>query len=177
MTVFNEIQIAKQIPDLPFSPKALRYDDKFKTGFLIIQPYIQDLVSFECKNEDDFVNYCKQFNFMLDRLFDIKLVHCDVHKGNLMLNTKNKTIYLLDYGISKFVNRENKIDYLARPGTFYKTMNDGNKVIRRYDDAYSFVCESERMGIPESWKTNEPFLQIERKIGRLYVDIVIDEEQ
>lgn len=122
-------------------------------------------------NKNDFIKISLEYVKVLDELNEIKLVHSDIHAGNLMLDDNNN-LYLLDFGISRFINKDNKVDYLARPGTFYRE----NGVIRRYDDAYSFICLLDKLNIPKDWKKEYCYIEIKRRIDRCCNDIIMVKE-
>ncbi len=172
LTVFNEICVSEDLPAYSFVPKTLFTDKSFNGGFLLVQERLFHLINLEFKTEKHFDNVCVQFNNILDCFNTIALVHCDVHRGNLMIDKRSGRLFLLDFGISKFANKNNMVDYLARPGTFYQHFTKNNCLFRKYDDAYSFVKETERMNVPPSWKECLSYQKICTKVGRNTIDIV-----
>lgn len=163
-TVHNEYLTLSQIPSgtFDFSPNLLigKADFDENTTMLAVE-FIEGLQKFTCPTEKStFENLCKQFLHILDVLESQKLVHADVHKGNLML-CDNK-LYLLDYGISMFMNQRNDINYVARPGTFYKIVEDG----RIYDDAYSFTKLIDEIQTEYSIDNSEALRSIYQRIEK-----------
>lgn len=136
-TIYNEYVTLSKLPHetFDFSPNMLIGQEEFdeNTTMLAVE-FIEGLEKFSCPADlISFEDLCNQFLHILDVLQSQKLVHADIHKGNLML-CGNK-LYLLDYGISMFTDQGNAINYVARPGTYYRTVEEG----RIYDDAYSFI--------------------------------------
>ena len=174
LTVLNEIEISSRRPEFEFSPKTYFIDQNFNDGYLIIQEKKHNLKKLYFKDFVHFQFICRQVNKILDELFTIGLVHCDIHRGNLLLDNKTSRVYLLDYGISRFIDVPNKIDYVARPGTYYRVYKKGNKTIRIYDDAYSFVKTTENLSIQKEWENCSDFQEIKKKIDRLFVEIEVE---
>lgn len=172
LTVFNEICISEDMPTYTFVPKTLFADKSFNGGFLLIQEQLFNLVPLQFRTAEEFNNICEQFDNILDCFSSISLVHCDIHKGNLMISKRDNRLFLLDFGISKFAQKNNLIDYIARPGTFYKRFEYKNQVLRKYDDAYSFIKEIERMNVPDSWKNCSNYQRICDKVGKNTIVIV-----
>lgn len=136
-TVHNEFVTLSKLPVevCDFSPNLMIGQENFdeNTTMLAVE-FIEGLQKFTCPTDiEKFNDLCEQFIHILDVLEAQNLVHADIHKGNLML-CEDK-LYLLDYGISMFKEQGNNINYVARPGTFYRTVEDS----RIYDDAYSFT--------------------------------------
>lgn len=168
-TVENEYLFGKNLKqvELKFSPRFITGDNFFddNTTMLAIE-YLDGLHKFSAPvSVEKFANLCKQFNDILDELFENNIVHADIHKGNLM--TQNEKLVLMDYGISMKKDIGNKIDYKARPGTFYRD-NCGK---RTYDDAFSFVEMINRLGLPEKYLNVKEYKDIVSKIGRNYINI------
>ena len=163
VTVKNEYEIMKSRKDkFFFSPSFIDGCDNFKkSAVMLAVSYIDGLESFVIPNTtEQFDNICKQFIVILNTLRRNNIIHADIHKGNLM--TQNGKLILLDYGISRRLdNSENRIDYIARPGTFYQEI-DG---IRIYDDAYSFIQLLNTLGLPDSFKSTFSYKQIQNMIG------------
>lgn len=145
-TIFNEISVAEQLAEknIRFISKVMASDTNFAGGKqMLATEFIRGLhpISKESVYNDveivtapQLIDCCKQMLKILDTLESLQLVHADIHKGNLMLDD-NDNLILLDFGISKFLNRENDVNYSLRPGTFYRELAEG----RIYDDAYSFL--------------------------------------
>lgn len=170
MTVLNEIYIAEQKMQLDFSPKIYLTDRNFNgNSFLIVQEFIGGLSElYKTKEYKIFEMWCAEFNQISDILLKYKIVHNDVHKGNLLVRKKDNRLFLLDYGISAVLPDNKIIDYKARPGTFYKQTNENGVEIRIYDDAYSFVQEMHRLQFDKEWfDKSKQFKEIEKKVGRL----------
>lgn len=136
-TVRNEYLTLSKLPKdvIDFSPKILIGKENFDTNTTMLAvEFIEGLEKFTLpKDISTFENLCEQFIHILKVLESQNLVHADIHRGNLMLH--NNKLILLDYGISMFKYERNDIDYVARPGTYYRIAED----YRIYDDAYSFT--------------------------------------
>lgn len=164
-SVQNEIEIQTILSEKKYrwTPTCIISNKKFygNKSILVVE-YEEGLRRFQLpSSEKEFDLICSEFVEILDALNEIGLVHSDIHAGNLMID-ELKNLYVLDFGISRFVDKENGVDYIARPGTFYQKI--GN--IRRYDDAYSFVCLMERLKLPEQWKSLHYYKEIEKRINR-----------
>lgn len=145
-TISNEIFVAEQLQgkEPTFISKIITFDRFFTgskqmlaTGFVNgLHPISKESVynNVESVSANKLVKYCKQMLEILGSLETLQLVHADIHKGNLMLDA-NDNLVLLDFGISKFLNKENDVQYRFRPGTFFREKNG----LRIYDDAFSFV--------------------------------------
>lgn len=163
-TVKNELEILSQTgtDGMDFSPRLLIGAGAFaeNTAMLAVE-YKDDLMPIQTiDTEADFEEVCRQFVDILDGLKKAGIVHGDIHKGNMMLH-KGKLL-LLDYGISKIGDKPNGINYLHRPGTFYReTMG-----VRVYDDAYSFLKMVEKMDLPEEYMDNQYIQQIRSRVDR-----------
>ena len=121
-TVKNELEVLRHegMDTIAFSPKLLTGIGAFaeNTAMLAVE-YKDDLNPLQViSTKTGFADVCRQFVEILDGLENLGIVHGDIHKGNLMLH-KGKLL-LLDYGISKICNKPNGINYLHRPGTFYR---------------------------------------------------------
>ena len=133
---------------------------------MVAVEYLEGLQKFTVPTSiEEFSNLCVQFNYILDVLLKNDIVHADIHKGNLM--TQNGKLILMDYGISMKKSSGNKIDYNARPGTFYR----GNLKNRIYDDAFSFVEMIQELNLPDAFISVDEFQKIVSKIGRNYVNV------
>jgi hypothetical protein len=75
---------------------------------------------------------------------------------------KGDELMLIDFGISYSENLENTVNYVARPGTYYKETENGT---RFYDDAYSFVKMIEKLSPPATFLQSEQYLKIVERIG------------
>ena len=145
-TIGNEIAVAEQLLDkkLNYISKVITFDKTFACNKqMLVTTFTNGLhpISKESIYDDveqvhasELVKYCKQMYNILLSLEELQLVHADIHKGNLMLDI-NDNLILLDFGISKFLDKENDVKYDCRPGTFYRQTPEG----RVYDDAYSFL--------------------------------------
>ena len=164
-SVQNEIEIQTVLSkkEYDWTPTCIMAEKNFcKNMSVLIVKYEKGLRKFELPStKEAFNKLCLKFVRILDDLYAIKVVHSDIHAGNLMLDLDNN-LHLLDFGISKFIDMGNDVNYLARPGTFYR--NTKNK--RIYDDAYSFVCLMDRIGLPTEWKDEAYYLEIKKRINR-----------
>lgn len=145
-TIGNEIFVAEKLigRDVPFIPKIISFDKNFdKDKQMLATSFVKGLhpISRESVYNDvetvsgnKLIEYCAQMLNILQSLEALQLVHADIHKGNLVLDDRDRLI-LLDFGISKFLNVDNNVQYGCRPGTFFKDTACG----RVYDDAYSFI--------------------------------------
>ena len=168
-TVENECLFGEQFShaELTFSPNFLIGDSSFDTNTTMVAvEYLEGLQKFTVPTSiEEFSNLCVQFNYILDVLLKNDIVHADIHKGNLM--TQNGKLILMDYGISMKKSSGNKIDYNARPGTFYRE----NLKNRIYDDAFSFVEMIQELNLPDAFISVDEFQKIVSKIGRNYVNV------
>lgn len=170
LTTQNEIEIYKRLKDINwnFIPKCKFYDSNFESDdtVLLANEYIDGLRNIDLQ-ESNIQHICLAFDRILDSMYDVGLVHADIHKGNLMLD-KDDNIVLMDFGISCFPSIGNNVDYINRPGTFYRHNNDE---IRIYDDAFSFLEMLEKMGIDSDMKKNEYYSIVAKKVDRLTLNI------
>lgn len=174
LTLLNEIELAAYIKDydLPFVSKTYCYDYHFSdnTAFLASE-YSENLKPFNSISDNILLNELfKQYNYILEKLEEIGIVHADIHENNLMINNSNN-LTLIDFGISIIKGKNTKIDYIARPGTFYKTSDDGKK--RIYDDAYSFIKMCERCYPDKNLQYNEEYKKIADRIGKNTAIIIL----
>lgn len=164
-TVFNECAILGRMCEeaLGFSPRLLLGTDTFaENTAMVALEYIEGLKPLSpIGSKADFEDICKQFVSILSSLEQIEIVHGDIHKGNLML--ANGKLILMDYGIAKSPNGENSINYLHRPGTFYRE-SMGTRV---YDDAYSFLKMVENMAIPAEYINNRYMQEIIKRVDKV----------
>ena len=174
-TLRNEIAFAEYLQDRTpsFVCDAVLWDKTFAQDTLMLSiAYIEGLSSLKLPQTlEEFQVMCDAFLQMLDQLNDLQIVHADIHKNNLMLSSKGDLV-LLDFGISVIRERENGIDYVARPGTFYKTRREDQRI---YDDAWSFLRQLDALGVPESWKQTENYRRIEEAVGRNQIVVRLEE--
>ncbi len=145
-TIENELFVAKNLigKKFTFISKIICIDSSFDGNKKMLatiftkglHPLSKESIyhDVETVRAESLLDYCRQMRNILQQLEKIKLVHADIHKGNLMLD-ENDHLILLDFGISKFLDKGNNVDYISRPGTFYRNTSGG----RIYDDAYSFI--------------------------------------
>ena len=133
-----------------------------ESTMMLAMPFETGLASYSLPDtREEFETQCRDFLAVLAALEQLQVIHGDIHKNNLMLNSHKQPV-LLDYGISMIKGQENKVDYRARPGTFYTETEQG---VRTYDDAYSFVMMLEQLGVPENWKDTPSYVQIKNRVG------------
>ena len=163
-TVKNEIKFAEYLKEtsFPFVMQTVATDSNFNGGFdMLAMEFCDGLKAFSLPEDTlGFEALCDQFLTILDGLQSVKMVHADIHKNNLML--KDDRLMLIDFGISYSENMENTVNYVARPGTYYKEFD--NKT-RFYDDAYSFVKMIEKLSPPASFLEGEKYLKIVERVG------------
>ncbi len=162
-TVKNECLVLENYKNhsFRFSPQYIKGNLAFDNDTVMIAvSYIEGLSKFEMpKTLSEFEGICSQFIEILNVLEDADLVHADIHKGNLTL--KNQKLYLMDYGISIIKSKGNEVDYISRPGTFYKLIEN----TRIYDDAYSFVSMIEQEKNHHAFEDCVSYKKIKEKIG------------
>lgn len=164
-TVDNELLILEnESITLPFSPRLIAGSRTFSENTAMVAvEFIEGLSKFRLpENLSQFEHICVEFQRVLELLKQCRIVHADIHKGNLMM--KGNELFLLDYGISMNIDLGNNIDYMARPGTYYRIEND----MRKYDDAFSFVKTIENYNPPEEYKNSPMFLEIKEKVDDFY---------
>ena len=170
-TVENEYYVLKSILNvqLDFVAPIVCGSEKLDNNTVMIAvKYLPGLRKFSLPDtKTEFTQLCENFYLLLKELRQNSIIHADIHEGNLML--QDKRIILLDFGISFVKGKKNSINYKHRPGTFFRE-KDG---VRRYDDAYSFVCLLDRLCVPIEWKKLEQYKKIVKCIDEYYVDVCI----
>ena len=165
-TIKNEIRICNYLKDqkIDFIAKMMMGRENFYNNTdVLVMEYVDGLVEFSIPDSyEQFENFCEQMVSILSCFKKIGIVHADIHKGNLMINSDK--IVLLDFGISMAKNVKNDVDYNARPGTFF--VQEGTQ--RKYDDAYSFVKMIQLWEIKNEWKECEAYKKIVNSIGDNY---------
>lgn len=164
-TVENEVFVQKKLgsKSMPYTPKCLLTMENFapSTHLLAIE-FIEGLEVIT-KSDMNKKWFKDQSLEILKQLENMKLVHADIHPGNLMKS--GGRLFIMDFGISKFVDCDNKVNYVERPGTYFK--RQGN--YRIYDDAYSLLLMISKAGCD----SDQLFLEkIKTRIGR--ISILID---
>lgn len=179
-TIGNEIAVAEQLKDkdISFISKIIAVDSNFSGNKQLLAttftPGLHPISEESIYNDVQVVSsskllvYCKQMIAILQALEDLKLVHADIHKGNLMLDA-NDNLILLDFGISKFLDKVNSVEYRYRPGTFYRETDEG----RVYDDAYSFIALINRYDTCKEIKHTNEYKAICDRIGKVTFTVKI----
>ncbi len=172
-TIQNEIITANRIKkeNWNFTPSILIADPCFMGKRKLLAVSFTDGLHPIPNNitSDNLKILCAQFVQIHESLIKAHLVHADIHRGNLMLNSANHLV-LLDFGISKFLNEDNEIDYKARPGTFYKKTEQG----RIYDDAYSFLKMIEKLPACATIDKSDEYKTIVNRIGLAQFEVKIN---
>lgn len=173
-TIINEIKIQKDLSNKnwKFLPAFLDYDLSFIESYkLLTVEYMQGLKDIDMTREGfSFDAFCVKIIEILNALYEVSLVHADIHKGNLV-EDQNGNLYLLDYGISRFINKTNDVDYDERPGTYF--FYDDN--MRVYDDAFSIVQMINYQLPVEKVNMNFYYNQIKSFIGRCCFKVNVNE--
>ena len=169
-TVENEINIQKKIHKkfFQFTPKYLTSIDAVsgQKSILVVE-YLIDLHPIpDNPSYDLLISISRQFNNILDSFAKIGLVHADIHRGNMLLDSKENLV-ILDFGISKFVDVDNNVNYIERPGTYYKQIDN----YRIYDDAYSFVQMIKKLDVQDDFYNTNEYKLINNKIGKVQVKV------
>ena len=171
-TLQNEIDVAERIKgnNWTFTPLALLIDTSFlNRRKLLVISYEEGLHRIpDNVSAEELKSYCASFLQIHNKLVNAKLIHADIHCGNLMLNAQNHLV-LLDFGISKFLDNTNNVDYIARPGTFYQKTEKG----RIYDDAYSFLCMIEKYSESSKILDSEEYNDIKKRVGQAYFEVLL----
>lgn len=172
-TIQNEIVVANRIKNekWEFVPTTFLTESNF------IEKRKMLAISFETGlhsipddiSQEDLLRLCAEFLQIHKLLVGARLVHADIHRGNLMLDSNNH-LKLLDFGISKFLDADNDVDYVARPGTFYQKTASG----RIYDDAYSFLKMIEKLPAHSSIVESQEYKAISDKIGLAQFEVEIN---
>lgn len=171
-TIENEIIIAEYLSSLSFSfviPTVLASRHFNGEMNLLAIEYVSGIHPFVIpKDIKRFEIYCCEYLKILQVFEKNGIVHADIHPNNLVFDKDNKLI-VIDFGISRILGQKNTVDYVARPGTYYRNL--GNT--RVYDDAYSFVKMIEKMDTSNELLTNTIFKKIVGRIDKntLVVDI------
>lgn len=170
-TVYNEFKTLSRLKAniFSFSPKMLIGKEDFdEQTTMVAVEFIEGLSKFTAPdNVASLQKLCSQALKILSELESNNLVHADIHKGNLMVC--NDQLFLLDYGISKFINQDNAINYIARPGTFYRNVEDG----RIYDDAYSFTKLIESLSLNFPTENIKELQEIYQRIDKINFKVTL----
>ena len=170
-TVKNECRLHQHMVSFsfPFTPKILVIDEVFDDNTVMLcQEFQEGLSSYQLPDTvDEFKQYCLDFLNILKALEQAGIIHADIHGGNLMRGKRN--LVLLDFGISMAEGVENDVNYLARPGTFFR--QEGNE--RKYDDAYSIICLLERLKIREEWKSLPEYQKVYQRIDKMSRTVIL----
>lgn len=179
-TIGNEIAVAEKLKDkdISFISKIIVVDSNFSGNKQLLattftpglHPISEESVYNDIKvvSSSKLLTYCKQMKRILQTLEELKLVHADIHKGNLMLDA-NDNLILLDFGISKFLDKDNSVQYRYRPGTFYRETDEG----RVYDDAYSFISLINRYDTCQDIKNTNEYKAICDRIDKVTFTVKI----
>ena len=176
-TTNNEIIILRTLQNKHniFLPK-LFYGNNEKdthTSILILEKKIK-LRPFEIPSSaKEFDRLCIEFFLILKFFHQNGIVHADIHKNNLMIDENNHLV-VLDFGISSMLNIKNSINYIARPGTFFREKRIDTNKIRIYDDAYSFLMMLIKLNIPPKWLERPPCQQIKEQIDLFNLSIKLN---
>lgn len=169
-TILNEIDLGKHLKPyhFPFVCEEEYSDKDFDQGTLMLaSDFISDLSPFVIPDTyEAFILLCMDFLVILKQLETSGVVHADIHRNNLMMR-KSGELVLLDFGISRILDKSNSVDYIARPGTYFQLVEKAGKTYRIYDDAYSFTCLVDSIGIPDDWKAAEEYKNITDRIGHM----------
>ena len=170
-TILNEIELGIHLKpyQLLFACEEEHYDKDFCADgtSMLASDYIENISSFAVpESYEAFAILCNDFLELLQQLELCNVVHADIHRNNLMMKNNGKLV-LLDFGISKILSENNTVDYIARPGTYYRVINDNKGKYRIYDDAYSFCRLVESLEIPVEWLEAEEYQNIQRRIGKV----------
>jgi len=165
-TIRNEIAFAEYLQDRTpaFVCPAVLWDKNFGDDTMMLSiAFMDGLRSLTLpQTQEGFTALCDAFYEILEQLNELQIVHADIHKNNLMCD-ENGALVLLDFGISVIKGVENGIDYVARPGTFYRARREDQRI---YDDAWSFLRQLDAFGVPEDWKQTESYRALEEAVGR-----------
>lgn len=180
-TIANEIIVSERIKgfNFTFTPKLICSEAHFFGNKKMLAIEYQDGLQPIAKEnnlgrtadipESTLLQYCEDFLSISKQLESIGLIHADIHKGNMMVD-HNGHLCLLDFGISKFIDRDNDNDYKARPGTFFQI--EGKS--RIYDDVYSFLKMLERYPSTSKIENSSIYNEIESRLGTLTFKIDIE---
>lgn len=101
-TIKNELKIYNQIKGNSFAPKLIYYN---LSKNYILYEYIDGVSIQKIKDKTYKKFYLLQLADAINLLHSKKIIHCDIKPANILIS-KNK-LYLIDYGISKFVGEKN----------------------------------------------------------------------
>lgn len=171
-TIQNEIVVADRIKQnkWDFTPNCFVTDYSFMgTRKMLAVSFSEGLhIIPDSITPDELKGLCADFVKLHESLLSANLVHADIHRRNLMLDMNNHLV-LLDFGISKFLDSDNDVDYVARPGTFYEKTITG----RLYDDAYSFIKMIEKLPACSSITESAEYLAVSNRIGLGCFEVII----
>lgn len=176
-TILNEIELGIHLKQyhLSFVCEEKYYDKDFDANgtSMLASEYIEKIYPFAIpESYETFVILCNDFIELLQQLELSDVVHADIHRNNLMMKSNGKLV-LLDFGISKILSEKNAVDYIARPGTYYRVITGNKRKYRIYDDAYSFCCLVEGLEIPMEWLEAEEYQNIKKRIGKVQFTVDI----
>lgn len=176
LTVQNEINIARYINNdiQPFLCTIRFYSIIYNTC-LIAFDYYDNLEDFKNPSEyKDFETLCSEYLEILKYLEKKQIIHGDIHKGNLLLDSNGKLI-LLDFGISFINKKQVNINYKVRKGTYFRELKKGKKIVRVYDDAYSFIKMTDTFSFPKEWKQSIYYRKILERIDMNHICIELSD--
>lgn len=172
-TIQNEIEVANHIKDLQWSfvPATYLVEPNFMgSRKLLAISYKEGVHSIpDDIAAEELALLCVDFLEIHKSLLRANLVHADIHRGNLVLDANNHLL-LLDFGISKFLDSSNNVDYVARPGTFFQVTEWG----RIYDDAFSFIKMIERLTAFSKVSQAPELLAVSKRIGMGSFNVIIN---
>ena len=136
-------------------------------GFISYATFFLETISFNSViksiSTNDLPNYLEQFCKILDCLYDLGIVHCDLESVNILVEKDTKKLFLIDFDTACSRGNELNCDEFPTNG-IRQTNKNGQSV---YDDAFSILTLINRMPFTkEELSKIYWYNELIKKIGR-----------